>query len=284
MYYIESPCEPATPYPFNIVRWEFDNTDKKVICFNMHNHAPFEVIVVLAGELLLTCSGEKIVLRAGDSVMINPFELHSGVCDTGVVYLCLTVNIRKITDFTDILGVFSAGLISGKYSFPSFCLSGSDAARINFEMLTRLHESFCDHSASGAFLCYGILMEYLAEICPFLYKNQVKSAGKYDPEFMRKVAIFLSENYANDIGTPDICKALHYDISCFCHKFKKNFGMCFSNYLCMYRINVACENYRNKGTPISIIAERTGFSDYNYFSRCFKKYTGVSPKKYFENK
>ena len=31
---------------------------------------------------------------------------------------------------------------------------------------------------------------------------------------------------------------------------------------------------------LSVICEKVGFEDYNYFSRVFKKYCGISPKVY----
>lgn len=284
MYYIEKENAPTSPYPFNIVRWAFEEASSDTVCFNMHNHEALEVIVVLEGELSVTCAEEKYTLGVGDSIMINPFELHSEICGKGVTYLCLTANMRKVTDFAQLSCIVGSGLVCGEYGFCTFCPSGSDAAKANFQCLTGLYEKFSRPGTAEAFFCYGAFMEYLGKLSAFLEKRTATCGGRYDMDFMRKVALYLSENYTCDIGTPDICNALHYEISCFCHKFRKNFGMCFSNYLCMYRINAARENYINSGLPVSIIAEKCGFADYNYFSRCFKKYTGVSPKQYFGKK
>ncbi|WP_428865013.1 helix-turn-helix domain-containing protein [Clostridium sediminicola] len=34
------------------------------------------------------------------------------------------------------------------------------------------------------------------------------------------------------------------------------------------------------GTPVSDIYEKVGFNDLFYFSKCFKKYEGISPSHY----
>lgn len=46
------------------------------------------------------------------------------------------------------------------------------------------------------------------------------------------------------------------------------------------RIEKACELIRDGGLSLSEIAERTGFSSPSYFSTCFKKATGKSPREY----
>jgi two-component system response regulator YesN len=41
---------------------------------------------------------------------------------------------------------------------------------------------------------------------------------------------------------------------------------------------------KNSEKAISEIAEAVGFNDYNYFSRIFKKYYGISPRDYRKQK
>lgn len=59
--------------------------------------------------------------------------------------------------------------------------------------------------------------------------------------------------------------------------FKKNMQTGFVSYLNNLRIQYACELIGEGKTSISEIASASGFSDYSYFSKVFKKITGKTP-------
>ena len=63
--------------------------------------------------------------------------------------------------------------------------------------------------------------------------------------------------------------------------FKSEMGITISEYITKARMQKAKELLAgNADIAISQIAEVTGYSDACYFSKCFKKYTGMSPSKY----
>lgn len=51
-------------------------------------------------------------------------------------------------------------------------------------------------------------------------------------------------------------------------------------YVSQTRIGEACKLFENTDMKITAIAEMTGFADYSYFHRVFKKYAGCTPKEY----
>ena len=62
--------------------------------------------------------------------------------------------------------------------------------------------------------------------------------------------------------------------------FKKTTGESPVDYLVNLRINKAYSLMKNSGLQISEVAYQTGFTDSNYFTRQFKKNTGLSPREY----
>ena len=48
----------------------------------------------------------------------------------------------------------------------------------------------------------------------------------------------------------------------------------------MYRISKAKMMLSDENAKISQVAEQVGFLDHSYFSRCFKRFVGVSPSEY----
>ena len=66
--------------------------------------------------------------------------------------------------------------------------------------------------------------------------------------------------------------------------FTKNTGLRFADYLNQVRINHACAYLRQNYLKTYEIAFKVGFRDEKYFSKVFKKLTGVSPKEYRNGK
>lgn len=63
-------------------------------------------------------------------------------------------------------------------------------------------------------------------------------------------------------------------------KFKTLTGKKPTDYVAHLRINQAKELLRNTTDPLSKIARQIGFKDEYYFSRCFHKLTGNTPREY----
>ena len=91
---------------------------------------------------------------------------------------------------------------------------------------------------------------------------------------------FIRENYAEKLSLKTICGGLSYSPTYCDALFKKEKGESIVNYLIDYRLNKAKELLLENRLPLLEISDVTGFSDYNYFSRQFKKRTGVTPLKY----
>ena len=63
-------------------------------------------------------------------------------------------------------------------------------------------------------------------------------------------------------------------------QFRNATGYPPKEYLLRLRLKKSVMLLLNPEMPISEIAERTGFSDSNYFCRQFRKHYGLSPQKY----
>lgn len=61
-------------------------------------------------------------------------------------------------------------------------------------------------------------------------------------------------------------------------KFKKETGYTFNDYLNRYRIQKAIDLLNQDSYRIYEIADLVGFSDYKYFIKVFRKYTGYTPR------
>lgn len=67
------------------------------------------------------------------------------------------------------------------------------------------------------------------------------------------------------------------------HVFSKETGRTVSEYLTEIRVRYAKDLIDGGDHSIYSISEKSGYVDPNYFSRCFKKYFGMTPTKYIQN-
>ncbi|MFV0449274.1 MAG: helix-turn-helix domain-containing protein [Vibrio sp.] len=85
-------------------------------------------------------------------------------------------------------------------------------------------------------------------------------------------------NLTQEIKEEDVAGYCHYSISYFSKLFKKMVGMSFRDYLCSKRITLAKRLLLEEpNAKIAFVAYQCGYHDVSYFSRIFKKKTGISP-------
>lgn len=283
MYYFEKTVRPDYTLPIAIdINTHY--VQKRTTCFFAHNHDVLEILLVLKGTLFITVNKVSRALSAGDIAIANPFEMHQGECDSGETeYLGITTNLRKILPYAQTsLSSSVSDLLSGKSRFKSFLSRDDSDAKLLTDLFLRLQSTIQDKSPAGECTSAGIVFQMFATLFQNHYiAGQLSLRGQRDLEFSRRVSQYLYENYEKDISTRTVCDHLYMEISQFCHKFREHFGCSFSNYLRQYRITTAANLYRGTELPISRIALNVGFSDYCYFSKSFKKYTGQSPAVYF---
>lgn len=88
---------------------------------------------------------------------------------------------------------------------------------------------------------------------------------------------YIKEHYSEHISLTDLSQELNISCTHLNAKFKAETGYTFHNFLNEYRIRKAVELQQDGNNKLYEIAEMVGFSDYKYFSRVFKKYTGYAP-------
>ena len=78
----------------------------------------------------------------------------------------------------------------------------------------------------------------------------------------------------------EVADAVHLHPAYFSSIFKQCNGSSFKEYLNMVRVEESKRLLSNTEYSIIDIAVACGFDDQSYFSKVFKKYTGMSPKQY----
>jgi YesN/AraC family two-component response regulator len=98
-----------------------------------------------------------------------------------------------------------------------------------------------------------------------------------------KALDYIRKNYMNKISLQDVAEAANISPSYFSKVFKDEMRCNFNVYLNQYRVEVAKKLLMDISIPLVNVAFLTGFEDQSYFSKVFKKITGMSPGKYRES-
>lgn len=122
-----------------------------------------------------------------------------------------------------------------------------------------------------------ILEEYVIRCCSQFAANSAKQGDR----LITMVKDFLQDNMADEnLSLEMVADALHFSPNYIRHLFKSRTGESFTDYLFRIRMELAQELLDNPSYKIQEIAEKTGYSDQRYFSRCFRKYKNCTPSEY----
>ena len=96
-------------------------------------------------------------------------------------------------------------------------------------------------------------------------------------ELMTGAIQYVHDHYAEDLRLEMICKKFTISKSYFCQLFKRFTGKTYGDYLIDYRLQKAAEMLLNSDMTVTDVSYGAGFNDLAYFSRVFKRHTGVTP-------
>ncbi|CAM3189151.1 response regulator [Paenibacillus sp. FSL F4-0087] len=121
----------------------------------------------------------------------------------------------------------------------------------------------------------------VSEVC-LLVQHRIASGRQHVyKDIVEQALLFTKEHYADpDLSIQKVCGHLHISSGYFCGIFKKEVQLTFLQYLMQIRMEAAKELLRSTEMKSFEIAGQVGFAEPNYFSFCFKKHIGVSPKEY----
>jgi AraC-like DNA-binding protein/DNA-binding response OmpR family regulator len=99
---------------------------------------------------------------------------------------------------------------------------------------------------------------------------------------VKRAVAYLHQNYDRAIARWELAEAVGVSEDYLSRVFHREIGISPWDYLNRYRIYHAKELLRLTTDSISAIAQQVGFQDQKYFSRVFRKLTGVGPKEFRE--
>ncbi len=114
----------------------------------------------------------------------------------------------------------------------------------------------------------------------FIYRvHQLQISPDYSPAVMKCID-YIDLNLERKLQAKDLALLTGYTEYYLTEKFRNETGESLNTYIRERKIRRAQMYLESEDTPIAEIAERLAFNTVNYFIRCFKEATGMTPAKY----
>ncbi|MDR4888109.1 response regulator [Fredinandcohnia sp. QZ13] len=97
---------------------------------------------------------------------------------------------------------------------------------------------------------------------------------------LKEIDQYIIENLSENITSVIMANHLHLNPSYFSRYFKQLTGENFTDYVHRFKMRIATSMLTERFETIEFITYSLGYSDRTYFSKIFKKYTGMSPGEY----
>ncbi len=100
---------------------------------------------------------------------------------------------------------------------------------------------------------------------------------------LRKAIDYIQEHYSEQVTLNEVAENIYVSTFYISRMFKKELGKSFVDYLNDVRIEKSKELLKDVKYKTYEVAEIVGISDPHYFSKLFKKYSGMTPSEYRES-
>ena len=109
--------------------------------------------------------------------------------------------------------------------------------------------------------------------------SEIRDSGA-DAEDIRR---YVDMHYTEQISTGDVAQYFHMDQNYISRVFKKKFNKNIKDYITEKKMEKAKWLLENTDLKIYEVSDASGYTDYFYFTRVFRKLTGITPTEWREN-
>lgn len=259
--------------------------------------------IIRKGSMYIIENGEKYILTEGDFFLLDPSYIHEGYKGSYCEYYYIHFkhsDIHKMEESLkasitqEILENRNDSLQSNSFSYDiyekdkllipkKYHFSNYNSFITTSCLLNEAIEHNKNQMENYKILCSCKVLEALIETTRSFVFTEIENLSSGVPKSYRKIQEllkYLNTEYANKITSSTIEKQFSCNFDYMNRVFKKLTQKTIFTYLNTVRIDHAKELISTTSLKLSEISINVGFNDEYYFSKVFKKYTGIPPAVY----
>jgi len=252
--------------------------------FEGERHNFWEVVYVDKGEITVETDIRKFTVTQGNAVFHEPNEWHTLKTSTESATNVVIFSFESTSPAMDFFKekILSVGQ-EQKIIFSKIISEYTNAFRpkSNTPYSKRLYRK--KTSVIGA---EQLIKQYIAELLISFIRYSQPSLQRSQMSINRESALcnmivnYMLDHISDNITIDDVVRYSGSNKTTIAKVFRNNFDMSIMEYFISIKINTAKKYLREDNYNISQISDILGYSGIHYFSRQFKKVTGMSPTEY----
>lgn len=233
--------------------------------FHLHWHENIELLFVTDGKLKVCLNGEELYACRGETVVVNSGFLH---------------DMAAVTDSASYFVLIADADFCANHGFHTeekLLQSKINDSRL-FDLIYNIKNAL---DKQPPYYEEDILSDVI-KILIRLFRHHTLSDISFDKankkiEMVKQGLRYIKHHFNESLSTDSISSYTGYSKYYFCHCFKEFTGFSLSTYINKYRTDYAYTLLKQTDMNVTDIAFKCGFDDVSYFSKVFKKHTGILP-------
>lgn len=269
--YYENRQHGTNEFPLQLYSEKLISREEKHI--PLHWHREFEIMRVIEGTVPLFLNGVEYNLKAGEVAFIGCGMLHQHSAVNNF-YEVVVFDLRMVSGYgLSKISDLIQPILSGDAEILMRCPEADGIVNQLFETIIE-KKPFYELKITSL----------IADLVYCLYANNAvvlthteNKRFAHRREVMTLLIDYIEANYKQKITLSDLACISQINEKYLCRFFREFTGLTPIDYINRLRIDHACFDMTVNKRNVTEAAYENGFNELSYFSKCFKKYKGVSP-------
>jgi AraC-like DNA-binding protein len=253
-----------------------------------HKHDFYEIVYVTKGSGYHIINDKKHQISAGSMLLITKGSVHSYCSDGEMEWINILFHPQIVDN--SLINSENAGNVLSSVLF-------SDILKININEMTdievnlygsniepivwEMYEEYKNKRSGYQEILSGYLQVLMIKLFRAYSQSPDREMTNQKSMSITQIVIdYMNEYSMHDISLDTIAKKAFMSPRYFQMLFKKTTGESFITFIRKYKIQKACDLLRETDLTVEEVMQQVDMKDPKNFYNTFKKYVGVTPKKY----